>query len=114
MFRRFGGGQVADGVSGTRALSPLLQKPVFRMSSAQQGAQPFLPQHCLNFLPLLQGQGSLRPTLGPTRMGLAFSIAAAASLTISLGLGAAPGLAVVVVPPKALAEACSVRWGMLR
>lgn len=27
----------------------------------------YLPQHFLNFLPLPQGQGSLRPTLGASR-----------------------------------------------
>ena len=27
-----------------------------------------LPWHCLNFLPLPQGQGSLRPTLGASRL----------------------------------------------
>ena len=47
-------------------------------------AYQFLPQHCLYFLPLRQGQGSLRPTFGPIRTGLAFSTAAAASLTMSL------------------------------
>ena len=65
------------------------------------------PQHCLYFLPLPQGQGSLRPTFGPVRTGLAFSAAAAAaSLTTSLGLpcAAPPELAVVVPPPKALAD----------
>ena len=50
--------------------------------------QPFFPQQCLYFFPLRQGQGSLRPTLGPDRTGLAFSTAAAASLTTSLSLGA--------------------------
>src|SRR5687768_7272367 len=39
--------------------------------------QPNLPQHCLYFLPLPQGHGSLRPTFGPERIGLAFSRAAA-------------------------------------
>ena len=57
----------------------------------------------LHFLPLPQGQGSLRPTFGPVRIGLALvcaSVAAAASLTTSLGF-APPELA-VVVPPNAL------------
>jgi hypothetical protein len=66
------------------------------------------PQQCLYFLPLPQGQGSLRPTFGPVRMGLAFSAvaAAAASLTTSLGLPCAPPpeVAVVVPPPKALVD----------
>lgn len=48
---------------------------------------PYLPQHCLYFLPLPQEQGSLRPTLGPIRTGRAFSTAAAAWLTMSLGRG---------------------------
>src|SRR5437016_13931904 len=65
------------------------------------------PQQCLYFLPLLQGQGSLRPTLGPERMGLAFSIAAAASLTMSLPW-AGPFFcgvsAPVVEPPNALVD----------
>src|SRR5207247_179195 len=43
----------------------------------------YFPQQCLYFFPLLQGQGSFRPTLGPVRTGLAFSTAAAASLTMS-------------------------------
>lgn len=69
----------------------------------------YLPQHCLYFFPLLQGQGSLRPTLGPTRMGLAFSTAAAASLTMSLAWGAGRplsggGVVPELVPPKALVD----------
>jgi hypothetical protein len=67
------------------------------------------PQHCLYFFPLPHGQGSLRPTFGPLRTGLAFSIAAAASLTMSLPC-AGPRWAVaelsavaVVPPPNALA-----------
>src|SRR5437867_11129756 len=81
-----------------------------------------MPQQCLYFLPLLHGQGSFRPTLGPTRTGLAFSTAAAASLTISLPRGApfAPGAdddaaesVPVVVPPKALVDWCIVRCGTL-
>ena len=60
------------------------------------------PQQCLNFLPLRQGQGSLRPTLGPVRMGLALSAcaAAAASLTMSAAfcLSCSGGV------PKALAS----------
>src|SRR6266498_2729463 len=63
---------------------------------------PFFPQHCLYFLPLPQGHGSLRPTLGPTRTGLALARASAASLTTSLGLPsavAAPELPVAVARP---------------
>ena len=66
---------------------------------------PFFPQQFLNFLPLLQGQGSLRPTFGPLRTGLALASASLASLTISLpafspaGPGA-PVLPVLVVLPK--------------
>ena len=71
--------------------------------------QPFFPQHCLYFLPLRQGQGSLRPTLGPARTGLAFSTAAAASLTTSLSAGRAGAAgaaesAPVAGPPKALVD----------
>jgi hypothetical protein len=40
----------------------------------------YLPQQCLYFLPLPQGQGSLRPTFGPVRIGLAFSATVAASI----------------------------------
>src|SRR5436190_22583635 len=72
-----------------------------------------LPQHCLYFLPLPQGQGSFRPTLGPVRTGLAFSWAAAASLTTSLALPgwpADPGAA----PPNALLLWCNVCLGTLR
>src|ERR1035438_803438 len=75
------------------------------------------PQHCLYFLPLPQGHGSLRPTFGPVRTGLvmAFSCAAAASLTTSLGLGCAPPeLAVVVPPPNALVVWCIVCCGTFR
>ena len=45
----------------------------------------FLMQHALNFFPLPQGQGSLRPTLGPVwRMGseAAGTAAGAASAAI--------------------------------
>ena len=54
------------------------------------------PQQFLYFLPLPQGQGSLRPTFGPVRTGLALawaSAAAAASLTTSLALPAHGGTA---------------------
>ena len=69
----------------------------------------YLPQQCLYFFPLPQGHGSLRPTLGPVRMGLAFSTASAASLTTSLALEAPPpacggGLVPVEVPPNALVD----------
>src|SRR5437870_4571759 len=81
---------------------------VIRHSSFVISDYPF-PQHCLYFLPLLHGQGSLRPTLGPARTGRAFSTAAAASLTISLpfeaplvgGAWVAESVP-VVVPPNAL------------
>src|SRR5580692_6729976 len=80
----------------------------------------YLPQHCLYFFPLPHGHGSLRPTLGPVRTGLALALAcasaaAAASFTTSLaflpsaeGAGAAAGL------PSALACECSVCRGVLR
>ena len=51
------------------------------------------PQHCLYFLPLPQGQGSVRPTLGPVRVGLALERASLASLTMSLALAFAGGSA---------------------
>src|SRR5215467_9647655 len=81
-----------------------------------------LPQQCLYFLPLLQGQGSLRPTLGPVRTGLAFSTAAATSLTTSLAWGgplrgaaeALESVPVVVPPPNALLDWCVVWRGTLR
>src|SRR6266404_4760807 len=83
--------------------------PHFRGNSRNSRMPLYFPQQCLYFLPLLQGQASLRPTLGPARTGLAFSIAAAASLTMSLAWPArrpawASGLVLVVVPPKALAD----------
>ena len=39
-----------------------------RVASRVNYTKP-LPWHCLYFLPLPQGQGSLRPTLGPAMMG---------------------------------------------
>src|SRR5450432_2842946 len=60
----------------------------------------YLPQQFLYFLPLPQGQGSLRPTFGPVRTGLALawaSTAAAASLTTSLAFPGEPP-----PPPNAL------------
>src|ERR1035438_583550 len=78
----------------------------------------FFPQQCLYFFPLPHGQGSFRPTFGPTRTGLAFSTAAAASLTMSLpcdGPGRAVAVLVpVVVPPKALVAWWVVCCGTLR
>jgi hypothetical protein len=60
----------------------------------------------LYFFPLPQGQGSLRPTLGPVRTGFAFETASLACETMSLAFllvsaaAAAPPLeAVVVLPP---------------
>src|ERR1035438_4816168 len=81
----------------------------------------YFPQHCLYFLPLPQGHGSLRPTFGPVRTGLALALACAstalaASLTTSLALGcpAAPPVEPVLVPPKALVLVCRVCCGALR
>jgi hypothetical protein len=59
---------------------------------ANQGEPPeggtpaphILPQQCLYFLPLWQGQGSLRPTFGPVRTGGGLEMASAASVTMSL------------------------------
>ena len=48
----------------------------------------YAPQHFLNFFPLRQGQGSLRPTLGPSGVGAAFAgswTAAAAGLVFWSG-----------------------------
>src|SRR5277367_2681184 len=82
--------------------------------SSQPGrrATRYFPQQFLYFLPLPQGQGSLRPTFGPVRIGLALacaSVAAAASLTTSLGF--APPEFAVVVPPNALGIWCKVCCG---
>jgi hypothetical protein len=92
------------GWGGKPAISPWAA--VGRCSAATNGFLKTLyrPQQCLYFLPLPQGQGSLRPTFGPVRTGLAFSAtAAAASLTTSLALACAPPELAVFVPPKALA-----------
>jgi len=72
----------------------------------------YFPQQCLNFFPLLQGQGSLRPTLGPTRTGLAFSNAAAASVTRSLPrrLPGAAGAAGAPLPAGAPVLNALVDW----
>ena len=65
------------------------RQPAQPIGSARwtRGFAAYLPQQCLNFLPLPQGHGSLRPTFGPVRTGLALacaSTALAASLTTSL------------------------------
>ena len=64
-----------------------------------------MPQQCLYFLPLPQGQGSLRPTFGPTRTGLAFSTAAAASLTMSLPCAGPRRAGAALVPVLVMAYA---------
>src|ERR1017187_2364780 len=71
----------------------------------------YRPQQCLYFLPLPQGQGSLRPTFGPVRLGLGLSLESwsAASLTTSLGLDLSLGGS-----PKALVGSCLVSCGILR
>src|SRR5271155_3537744 len=74
---------------------------------------PFFPQHCLYFFPLPQGHGSLRPTLGPLRMGLALAIASLASLTKSLAFLPAAGAAGGAVPPKPPGAWCVVVGGKL-
>ena len=80
---------------------------------SRSGATPHQrPQQFLYFLPLPQGQGSLRPTFGPVRTGVALaeaSVAAAASLTTSLGF--APPEPVAAAPPNALVAWCSVCCG---
>ena len=91
------------------------RKRCFRASAQEmkqlQVAFGHFPQQCLYFFPLLQGQGSFRPTFGPARTGFAFSTAAAASLTMSLpcggpfrGAGEELGSAAVVLPPNALLD----------
>src|SRR3989441_6980847 len=82
-------------------------------TAKDRAGYPFFPQQCLYFRPLPQGHGSLRPTFGPVRIGLALATASAASLTTSLGRGP-EGEAVLVVPVKALVDSCSVLCGMLR
>jgi len=51
-----------------------------KLTGFQAAKRHHRPQQCLYFLPLPQGQGSLRPTFGPVRTGLAFSATAAASI----------------------------------
>src|SRR5258708_19413481 len=72
----------------------------------------YFPQHCLYFFLLPQGQGSLRPTFGPVRLGFGFSLErwSAASLTTSLGFA----LSVLDGSSKALVEVCDVCCGILR
>src|ERR1041384_999146 len=79
------------------------------------GAQ-FFPQHCLYFFPLPQGQGSLRPTLGPTRTGFAFATASTASLTTSEAapVCAPPVDPVDVAPAMPAVEPCCICLGKLR
>ncbi len=77
------------------------------MEAKRGGDQPFLPQQCLYFFLLPQGQGSLRPTLGPLRTGLGFGQwRSVASVTMSLAFlllsGAGAGGA-AALPPKASA-----------
>jgi hypothetical protein len=55
-----------------------LTKSAFLQTQLQ--TNDYRPQQCLYFLPLPQGQASLRPTFGPVRTGLAFSATAAASI----------------------------------
>src|SRR5581483_739375 len=78
--------------------------------------QFYFPQQCLYFLPLLQGQGSLRPTLGPERTGLAFSLSIAALASDTMSLPPVGGFWVVPVwvPSNALVLSCNVLGGTLR
>src|ERR1035437_620402 len=97
------GGQIADALPAIAiSTTSLLDSQTPVAGCPQSIRDVHFPQQFLYFLPLPQGQGSLRPTFGPVRTGLAFSAtAAAASLTTSPGLAcAAPELA-VLVPPKA-------------
>src|SRR5579859_2133106 len=95
-------------------------KPALRTASTLQRfnvltlQRTHFPQHCLYFLPLPHGHGSLRPTLGPVRLGtgFCFETSSAAWLTMSLapGLGAS-GLEAV---PSAALGSCLVSRGALR
>src|SRR5690606_8399983 len=62
-----------------------------RMS--ESAAQTMLPWHCLYFLPEPQGQGSLRPTLGPSRVMGPAGAAAAGSPCGSSASFSTPGAA---------------------
>src|SRR5215212_3833715 len=73
----------------------------------------YFPQHCLNFLPLPQGHGSLRPTFGPVRIGLALATASMASFTTSEPLPP-PLLADAVASLSPAGVLCWVCLGRLR
>ncbi len=65
-IRRICGRAAAEGK--TRMRPATLRKMDMQISRLQKLADhSSLPQHCLNFFPLPQGQGSLRPTLGASR-----------------------------------------------
>src|ERR1039458_5599682 len=94
-----------------------------RPTAFERSQFAYLPQQFLYFLPLPQGHGSLRPTFGPVRTGLALALACAsaapaASLTTSLALGPPPPPPVPVLvpppPPKALVVVCKVCCGAAR
>lgn len=65
-IRRICGRAAAEGK--TRMRPTTLRKMDAQISRLQKLAgHSSLPQHCLNFFPLPQGHGSLRPTLGASR-----------------------------------------------
>src|ERR1035437_10024039 len=88
------GGQIADALPAIAiATTSLLDSQTPVAGCPQSIRDVHFPQQFLYFLPLPQGQGSLRPTFGPVRTGLALarsSTACAASLTMSLALGLSP------------------------
>lgn len=93
---------------GTHALGGRVGGPRAGSGGLWRG---YRPQHCLYFLPELQGQGSLRPTWEVARAGLAlaFSRSAAASETrlppwCAAGSEPGRGSAPEVSPPNAVTD----------
>jgi hypothetical protein len=65
-IRRICGRAVAEGKTHVRpATMRKMDAQIRRLRKLADHAS--LPQHCLNFFPLPQGHGSLRPTLGASR-----------------------------------------------
>ena len=50
------------------------QRIEVRTKTGTGGRLHYFPQHCLYFFPLPQGQGSLRPTLGPDARAWAWKV----------------------------------------
>src|SRR5690348_14837623 len=104
--------------TGNRRLCDELKERVFaarlhytESSKAADTTQAYyFPQHCLYFLPLPQGHGSLRPTFGPVRLGFGFETSSAAWLTISLALDWSAG----ACPPNDVVASWRVSRGALR